>query len=238
MIANLINFLLKHNHIAIVSKGTVFYNGVMEDMGIPKKKTDHKFTYKEYCSWPEDERWELIDGVAYDMSPAPSSRHQRISGYLYTELSNFLKPKSCEVFSAPFDVLLPIFPIEDENKINTVVQPDISVICDSTKIIEKGCLGAPDLIIEILSPSTSKKDLNEKFQLYEKHGVKEYWVVDPGNKYIQVFHLLTEGENTGKYDDGTLVPPANWREDKNIIAKSLVLKGFTVDVKELFDSLV
>jgi len=203
-------------------------------MGLPKKKTNYKFTYKEYCSWPVDERWELIDGVAYDMSPAPSSRHQGISIILSSKIYNFLQRNPCKTFSAPFDVFLPVFPIKDENDIDTIVQPDISVICDPSKIVEKGCLGAPDLIIEILSPSTSKKDLNEKFQLYEKHGVKEYWVIDPGNKYIQVFHLLTEEENAGKYDDGTLVPPANWREDKNNIAESLVLKGFTVDITELF----
>ena len=206
-------------------------------MGLRKEETDHKFTYREYCSWPDDERWELIDGVAYNMSPAPSSRHQRISGYIYTQLSIFLKKNPCEPFAAPFDVILPVFPIQDENEIDTIVQPDICVICDPSKIIEKGCLGAPDLIVEILSPSTSKKDLNEKFQLYEKHGVKEYWIVDPGNKYIQVFHLLIKGKNPGEYDNGTLVPPADWREDKNTVAESVVLKGFTVNVKELFDSL-
>ncbi len=206
-------------------------------MELEAKKIDSKYTYKEYCSWPEDERWELIDGVAYDMCAAPTSRHQRISGELYYQLRYFLKKYKCEAFSAPFDVLLPAFPLKNEGEINTVVQPDISVICDPSKIVERGCLGAPDLIIEILSPSTSKKDLNEKFQLYEKHGVKEYWVGDPGNKYIQVFHLLTEGKNTGKYDNGNLVPPANWREDKNTIAESVVLDGFKVDITELFDSL-
>ncbi|MCD6395897.1 MAG: Uma2 family endonuclease, partial [Spirochaetaceae bacterium] len=213
------------------------YNGGMDDMGLEAKRFDSKYTYKDYSSWPEDERWELIDGVAYDMSAAPTSWHQRISGELYFQIKLFLKKYRCEAFSAPFDVFLTVFPIKDKNDIDTIVQPDISVICDPSKIVKKGCLGAPDLIIEILSPSTSKKDLNEKFQLYEKHRVKEYWVVDPGNKYIQVFHLLTEGENTGKYDDGILVPPANWREDKNIIAESVVLEGFTVDVKELFNSL-
>ena len=206
-------------------------------MGLEKTKTDHKFTYKEYCSWPDDERWELIDGVAYDMTAAPSSKHQWLASVIHGELYIFLKNKLCKAYTAPFDVMLPNYPIENEDGINTIVQPDISVICDPSKIIEKGCLGAPDLIVEILSPSTSKKDLNEKFQLYEKHGVKEYWIVDPGNKYIRVFHLLTEGKDSGKYDDGTLVPPANWREDKNTIAESVVLDGFKVDVKELFDSL-
>ena len=221
----------------IVNLQKLFYNGGMKDVGLSKTKHDNKFTYREYCSWPEDERWELIDGVAYDMCAAPTSNHQRISVRISTNISNWLKGKECEIFSAPFDVMLPIFPIENEDKINTIVQPDISVICDPSKIIEKGCLGAPDLIVEILSPSTSKKDLNEKFGLYEKHGVKEYWVVDPGNKYVRVFHLLMDDKKVGKYDDGTLIPPANWREDKNNIAESVVLDGFKVDVKELFDSL-
>ncbi len=206
-------------------------------MGLPLKKTDHKFTYKDYCSWPEDERWELINGIAYDMSPAPSSKHQWIASVIHGELYIFLKNKRCKAYTAPFDVMLPVFPIKDENEIDSVVQPDISVICDPSKIIEKGCLGAPDVIIEILSPSTSKKDLNEKFQLYEKYGVLEYWIIDPGNKFIQVFHLQTEGECSGKYDEGILVPPANWREDKNKTAESIVLEGFTVNVKELFESL-
>lgn len=152
---------------------------------------------------------------------------------LYFRIFNLLEGSGCEAFAAPFDVYLP----EDTNQvfdtIDTIVQPDISVICDSKKIIEKGCLGAPDLIVEILSPSTGKKDLNEKFRLYEKRGVKEYWVVDPGNKYVEVFHLLTQGPDAGKYDDGTLTPPVDWR-DKNRMAESRVLQGFSIDVDELF----
>ncbi len=206
-------------------------------MGIPKKKTDYKFTYKDYSSWPDDERWELINGVAYDMCAAPVRKHQELSFKLSALLATYLKEKECRAYAAPFDVFFPDYIDQDTDDISTVVQPDLSVICNINKLIDKGCYGAPDLIIEILSPSTSKKDLNEKFQLYEKHGVKEYWIIDPGNKFIQVFHLQNEGKNSGKYDDGTLVPPANWREDKNTIAKSAVLEGFTVNVKELFDSL-
>ena len=203
-------------------------------MGLPEKKSDHMYTYNEYCSWPDDERWELINGVAYDMSPAPTSSHQRIAGEIFFQIKIYLKKSPCESFIAPFDVMLPDYPLNDEDEMNTVVQPDISVICDPSKIIIKGCLGAPDLIVEILSPSTSKKDLNEKFQLYEKHGVREYWIVDPGNRYIRVFHLQTDGKNLKKYDEGTLTPPANW-QDKNTIAKSVILDGFRIDVKELFD---
>ncbi len=206
-------------------------------MGLEKIKSDQKFTYKEYCSWPDDERWELIDGVAYDMCAAPIRKHQELSFELAGLIREYLKGKDCQAYTAPFDVFFPDYIDQDTDDISTVVQPDLSVICNPVKLIDKGCYGAPDLIIEILSPSTSKKDLNEKFQLYEKYGVKEYWIVDPGNKYIQVFHLLTEDKNSGKYDDGALVPPANWREDKNTIAESVVLKGFKVDVKELFDSL-
>ncbi len=206
-------------------------------MGIPKKKSAGKFTYKDYCSWPKDKRWELIDGEAYDMSPAPSTKHQRISRILSTKIDNFLSDRKCELFIAPFDVFLPDYIDQNTEDIINVVQPDLSVICNTIKIIDKGCYGAPDLIIEILSPSTSKKDLNEKFLLYEKYGVQEYWIIDPGNKYIQVFHMQSEGKNSGKYDKGTLIPPANWREDKNTTAESIVLKGFAVDVKELFDSI-
>jgi len=202
-------------------------------MALPLKKSDQRYTYKEYCSWPDDERWELIDGVAYNMSPAPSSRHQGLSFDLARQIGNFLEKRECKAFSAPFDVFLPTFPLKTENEIDTVVQPDISVICDKSKIIEKGCLGSPDLIIEILSPSTSKRDLNGKFQLYERSGVKEYWVVDPGNRYIRVFHLQTEGKESGKYDEGKLVPPAEWGEE-NTIVESVVLEGFKVDIKNLF----
>ena len=204
-------------------------------MGLPIKKADHKFTYVEYSTWPDDERWELINGVAYNMSPAPTSWHQEISSYLIFELYKLIKGNPCKVFAAPFDVYFPQYPDQGFNSIDTIVQPDISVICDPEKIIKKGCLGAPDLIIEILSPSTSRKDLNEKFHLFEKHGVKEYWVIDPGNKYIRIFHLQTEGEAAGKYDYGTLIPPADWRVD-NTIAESVVLDGFRVDVEELFRS--
>ena len=202
-------------------------------MGLPIKKSDHKFTYVEYSIWPDDERWELIDGIAYNMSPAPTSVHQRLCGNLFTEINIFLKNKSCEPFIAPFDVYLPEYLVQDFNSIDTIVQPDISVICDPDKIIKKGCLGAPDLIIEILSPATAKKDMHEKFHLYENNGVKEYWIVDPGNKYIRIFHLQNDDKNTGSYDDGILIPPADWREE-NSIAASAVLDGFRIDTAELF----
>ncbi|NQT60054.1 MAG: Uma2 family endonuclease [Bacteroidetes bacterium] len=202
-------------------------------MGLPIKKADHKFTYVEYSTWPDDERWELIDGTAYNMSPAPSTSHQRVSRILFSQICNFVENSSCEPFAAPFDVYLPEFPDQDFNEIDTIVQPDLIIICDSSKIIQKGCLGAPDMVVEILSPSTAKKDMNEKFQLYEKHGVKEYWVVDPGNAYIRVFHLQSEGIEAGMYDEGILIPPVDWRKESTF-AESSVLDGFRVDTTELF----
>ena len=202
-------------------------------MGLPIKKADYKFTCADYSSWPDGERWELIEGTAYNMSPAPSTNHQRVSRILFSQICNFVETSPCEPFSAPFDVYLPEFPDQDINEIDTIVQPDLIIICDSSKIIQKGCLGAPDLVVEILSPSTAKKDMNEKFLLYEKHGVKEYWVVDPGNRYIRVFHFQQKEREAGKYDEGTLTPPVDWRIESTH-AESLVLEGFKVDTAALF----
>lgn len=157
-------------------------------MAIPEYKEYVKYTYKDYLNWSEEERWELIDGIPYNMSPAPTRRHQQISGALFAAIYNYLRDRSCEVYSAPFDVRLNINKEEDE-AVTNVVQPDISVICDSMKLDDKGCMGSPDLIIEVTSPSTLKKDLKEKFYLYEKAGVKEYWIVYPDEKTIVTYRL-------------------------------------------------
>lgn len=130
----------------------VFYSEKADKMGLENNNTDHKFSYREYCPWPDDERWELIDGKAYEMSPAPSRRHQEISFELTGILRECLKGKDCKAFAAPFDVMLPGFPIGKEDENDTVVQPVISVICEASRLTDRGCLGAPDLIIEILSP--------------------------------------------------------------------------------------
>ncbi len=160
---------------------------------LKKAKTTYK--YSDYLKWPEDERWEIIEGEAYDMTPAPSTAHQRVSVNISAILNIFLKGKSCKVFAAPFDVLLPEN-VENEIESHNVVQPDISVICDKSKIKEYGCVGAPDLIVEILSPATANKDIKTKFDLYEKHGVREYWVIHPADKYLMVYKLDSE---TGRY---------------------------------------
>ncbi|MBF0550331.1 MAG: Uma2 family endonuclease [Deltaproteobacteria bacterium] len=150
-------------------------------------------TYGGYLTWPEEERWEIIEGVPYAMSPAPSPRHQAVLGNLHLQVGNFLVGKQCRVFFAPFDVRFPRMDEADEN-VTTVVQPDISVICDPAKIDDRGCRGAPDFIVEILSPHTSRKDQAEKLALYEKHGVKEYWIIYPGYDTVIVRVLGQDGQ--------------------------------------------
>lgn len=153
-------------------------------------KLDQKYTYADYQKWDDDERWELIYGEAYNMSPAPRRRHQRISGEIYREIANYLNGKPCEVYNAPFDVRLPLAKDDSDIKIDTVVQPDIVVVCDQTKLDDAGCIGAPDLIIEIISESTANRDLKIKFNLYEQVGVKEYWIIFPDENVIQIFKLV------------------------------------------------
>jgi Uma2 family endonuclease len=168
-------------------------------MGVPLKKVETRFNYGDYLKWPEEERWEIISGEAYNMTPAPSTHHQRVSRRLLTIFENFLKDKKCEVFGAPYDVILPENN-ESEKSASTVVQPDIAVICDKFKIKTHGCVGAPDLIIEILSPATSKKDMTVKFELYEYHKVKQYWLVHPKDKYAMVFKLDSKTNRYGRPD--------------------------------------
>ena len=156
------------------------------------KQSEHKYSYADYCQWGDETRYELIDGIAFDMGPAPSYTHQSISVELTTLLHTFFRGKPCKVIAAPFDVRLPKN-IENEKNIFDVVQPDISIICDSNKIDEKGCLGAPDMIIEIVSPSSASRDHIYKRDLYEKHGVKEYWLVDPNNRITTIYRLNDDG---------------------------------------------
>jgi len=159
-----------------------------------KLSENELFTYADYLTWPDGERWELIDGEAYMMSPAPSRKHQELSIEFCRQIANFLKGKPCRVYDAPFDVRLPQYADQPDDEIETVVQPDIVVVCDRSKLDDKGCKGAPDLVIEILSPSTSKMDLQDKFILYQRVGVKEYWLVHPSDKTVMVFRLNDHGE--------------------------------------------
>ncbi|MFH0924885.1 MAG: Uma2 family endonuclease [bacterium] len=162
-------------------------------MAYPLKKQEKKFTYNDYLTWPDEERWELIEGVAYDMSPAPSRQHQAILRELLLEFASFLRGKNCRVYVAPFDVRLPERGEKDED-ITNVVQPDLVVVCDRQKLDNRGCKGAPTIVIEIVSPYTVSKDIQKKFFLYERFGVKEYWIVHPIDKTVMVFKLEENGE--------------------------------------------
>lgn len=182
-----------------------------------------RYTYADYLTWSFQDRVELILGKIFKMSPAPTSKHQQILVALSSAVYNFLKGKSCRVFPAPFDVILPITP----GVANTVVQPDISVICDLSKITKEGCNGAPDLIVEVISKSSVTRDLHEKYQLYEQAGVKEYWIVHPQDKTLVIFLL-----------DANLKYQASKPLTKGDFAKSKVLSGLEIDLNELFMDLV
>lgn len=160
-------------------------------MPLPYKDQKH-YTYSDYITWPENERWELIQGIAYDLSPAPNTAHQTVSVELSRQIANFLQDKSCRVFIAPFDIRLPKVDETDEI-IDTVVQPDITVICDPGKIDEKGCRGAPDWVIETLSPYTASHDQVRKLDLYERKGIREYWIVHPVDRIVTIFIREKDG---------------------------------------------
>jgi Uma2 family endonuclease len=203
----------------------MMYSGGMKRMGDPALEPDDHFTYRQYKTWPDTERWELIDGHAWSMSPAPRPRHQTLLGKLHLEFGTFLRGKPCIVFLAPFDVLIPRAE-EPDDEVDTVVQPDLVVFCERSRVTEKGSRGAPDVAVEILSPSTSKKDLNEKFRLYERSGVREYWVVDPGNRSILVYRR----GNDGRFDQGELREPV--LDFSPIVSEVLV--GLSIDPEDLF----
>lgn len=168
-------------------------NYVMEIVSKYEDYEGERYTYKDYLQWPEDERWELIDGVPYNMSPAPSKRHQEITGALFVEFYNYLKGKPCKVYIAPFDVRM-AGEGESDDEASTVLQPDIVVICDRSKLDKRGCKGAPDLVVEVISPHTVKKDIIRKFDSYEKFGVKEYWIIRPEEETVTVFKLNKENK--------------------------------------------
>lgn len=187
------------------------------------KAPERKYAYRDYVGWPDNERWELIDGVAYDMSPAPSRKHQDLSREIGRPIADFLVGKPCRMYFAPFDVRLPRFVGEPNDDVETVVQPDIVVMCDRSKLDDRGARGAPDWIIEILSPSTAVKDLKIKHGLYERHGVRELWFVHPTDRTVMVFVFGTD-RAFGK-------PRFYGPEDK---ARSAVLPDLEIDLMAVF----
>jgi len=167
------------------------------------------YTYADYLTWAFEERVELIKGKLFNMSPAPAPRHQKELYQLGNAFAPYLKAseRGCEAYPAPFDVRLPQASHTADHDISTVVQPDFCIICDLEKIDERGCLGAPDLVVEVLSPSTSKRDLNDKFDLYQEAGVQEYWLVFPGESLVRV-HLLQQ--------DGTYSAPTDYSQTDQV----------------------
>ena len=188
-------------------------------MALPAE--NNTFTFADYLTWNEDEHIELIDGEAVMMAP-PSTAHQLISGELFRQLANFLEGKKCRAIPAPFAVRL----FENENDapsdVQTVVEPDISVVCDRSKLDDHGCKGAPDMVIEILSPSTRRHDRLVKLNLYQRAGVGEYWIVNPEDRTVQVMLLK----------DSYLLPVEDYgRED---MAKVNVLEDCIIDLSKVF----
>lgn len=146
-------------------------------------------TYEDYLHWPEDVRYELIDGSAYLMAPAPDLEHQDIAGEIYYQLRSALDGHPCRPFIAPLDVRLPKADEADE-RVDTVVQPDVLVVCDPARLDRRGVHGAPDFIVEVLSPSTASYDHVRKRRIYERAGVKEYWLVHPIDRMVTIYCLL------------------------------------------------
>jgi Uma2 family endonuclease len=154
----------------------------------PQATFGKEYTYADYITWEFEEMVELIRGQIFRMSPAPGTSHQKVVGNLFKDIAVYLHKRKCQVFIAPYDVVLPVKNKKRETA-TTVVQPDICVICDLDIIEERGCFGVPDLIIEALSPHTSKKDLKNKYDVYEEAGVKEYWIVMPHDQLLEIFFL-------------------------------------------------
>ena len=178
------------------------------------QRNGNNYTFEDYMSWDDDQRWEIIDGIAYAMASL-STIHQRLISRVHGQLFNFLKGKPCEVFTAPFGVRL------NAEKNNTVVEPDIVVICDKNKIDEKGCKGAPDFIIEILSPSTASYDMVLKFNKYHEAGVREYWMIDPNNKTVSANTLSGDNYIHKSYGMAGIAPVS-------------VLPGCGINLSEVF----
>ena len=190
-----------------------------------------QWTYADYCDLDDEERYEIMEGKLIPISaglPGPGRQHVEATSEIFAQISHFLRGKPCRAYHAPCDVILPDEG-EDDDQAHTVLQPDIFVLCDLSKFKAHGCVGAPDMAIEVLSPYSISRDICEKKYLYEKHGVQEYWIVDPANHVVYVY-LLEEG---------------HYREVIHIIASSRsepitcsVLPGLAVDMQAVFDRML
>lgn len=191
---------------------------------MPLPQEGRKYSFADYLTWPEDERWEIIDGTPY-MQAAPTRIHQEILGELFKQIAVYLTGRPCKVYPAPFCVRLPQDHEKNENENENIIEPDISIICDKSKLDDKGCIGAPDLIIEIISPSSTKKDKIVKFNKYEKAGVQEYWIVEPDQKFISIF-ILQDNRRYGR--------PEIFTEDDKIAIS--IFQDLIIDLNMVFNS--
>lgn len=184
---------------------TVYDENNNDFMKVEEPDPSFEYTYADYLKGRFEERLELFRGKIYKLS-APNTRHQEVSRNIVVSISVFLKNRKCKVFHAPFDVRLPVQNKKKDSEVTTVVQSDICVICDESKLDEKGCCGAPELIAEILSPGNSRKEIRLKYDLYEEAGVKEYWIIQPGEETISVLMLNKNGKFEGAtiYTDGII----------------------------------
>ena len=188
---------------------------------VAEPSPDYIYTYADYLSWKFEERLELFRGKIFKMG-APNTDHQRILGKLYIKIGVFLENKKCQAFIAPFDVRLPVQNKKKDDEVTTVVQPDLCVVCDETKIDKRGCCGAPDLMVEILSPGNTKTELENKFELYQEAGVFEYWIVSPIVEHI-IIYTLVDGKYIGSKPYST-----------SEIITSAIMPGLKISVKDIF----
>jgi len=204
-------------------------NSHVEEPAITYGSTAKRYSYADYLTWLDDKTREIINGIVKLMSPAASSNHANVSFGIAYEIETYIRKRKgkCKVFVAPFDVRLPKNNETDNDKIYTVLQPDICVICDLSKIDEKGCLGAPDLVVEIQSPSTANYDLKDKFYAYESAGVKEYWIVSPKEKTVIIFTL----QKSGQFDNGNIY----YLNNK---LRSTVFEELEIELEDIFKDLI
>lgn len=182
-----------------------------------------RYTYADYLTWEMDEMVELIKGKVFKWAAAaPSTSHQKVSLRLGSAFLIFLNDKPCQVFQAPYDVRIPIKSKRNQD-IDTVVQPDLCVICDESKIQESGCLGAPDLVVEILSPGNNRKELRFKYDVYEESGVTEYWVIHPVEQTLLIYSLIDGNyRSSGLYVSGDVI-------------ESACIPGFKLNLEDIFE---
>lgn len=184
---------------------------------------NERYTFADVLTWPDDERTEIINGEPVMMAPPPSRVHQEISFEISRQIGNYLEGKRCRVYPAPFGVRLFEQDGDSPEDVDTMVEPDISIVCDPSKLDDRGCKGAPDMVVEVLSPSTQRHDRLVKLGLYQRAGVREYWIVNPEDQTVQV--MLLDGEGVLQLHEVY---------DRAGVAKVNVLDGCFIELNKVF----